>query len=154
MAEIIYNIANESLSPLPKNSPDKTFTFIFEGFDQSGAATSNKDFFIFANLTETKKKKLRGKIVNNPDSVRINFNWKIERWHFDFLMEDYLEIEPINGYIYFVREDDEEKITQENFEEKTGKYQTINLDESQIINKAIRTLEKAWRKIEIIESQP
>lgn len=147
MSDIIYNIADESLSPLPKNSSDRTFTFIFEGFDQAGAVTSNKDFFIIAKLTDKKKRKLKGKIVDNPDSVGINFNWKIERWHFDFLMEDYLEIEPVNGYIYFVRENDEEKITQENFEEKTENYQTINVNEQQIVNNAIRTLREAWEKI-------
>lgn len=147
MNEIIYNIADETLSPLPENSGEETHKFTFEGFDTYGAKTSSKKFIFIGKLTEEKKRKIIGEIIKDSDSAEVTFKWIVEKIHWDFLAEDYEKIEPIDGYIYFVRESDEEKITQENFDVLTSDYEIVEQNIDEVVNNAIEVLQLAWKKI-------
>lgn len=153
---IIYDVTGKVHSDLPKNKKEKNYIFEFIGLDTGEWEIPQKTFKFKATLTKQKKEQLIGIIISDNDSSNTTFEWENIEWHFDYLISEYRKIDVQTGRIYFVRKNDDEIITPDNYKEKTKyfkKVKTNNLIPCKIVNEAIKTYCATLRKIDEIKSQ-
>lgn len=148
-SDIIYNVQTGEESVLPTQSSADNFNFSFLGFtpDDPGA----KPFVFVAKLTPQKKQKIWRSLIpgGDVDDKEISFNWDGRIIHIDTYKIDYEALvdqgEIEQEIIYFVRKDDSEIITPENYQEKISHFEQ---SEFEILQNAFDTLVEALIYIE------